>query len=66
MRDAIALPKNRFVSSIAFSDIDDHFYRDQFVDDVLTPRGSLGFFQRNNPVVGMSCSGSGRRSRRWA
>lgn len=51
MRDAIGLAKNRFVSSTAFSDIDDQFCREQFVDDVLTPRGSLDFFQRNNPVV---------------
>ena len=51
MRDAVGLPKNRFVSSVAFSDIDDQFCRDQFMDDVLAPRGSLGFFQRNNPVV---------------
>ena len=51
MRDAIHLPKNRFVVTKGFSDIDDEFYRGQFLDDVLVPKGDLGFFQRNNPVV---------------
>jgi superfamily II DNA or RNA helicase len=51
MRDAIDMAKNRFVTQMSFSDIHDAFSRDQFVDDVLTPKGDLGFFQRNNPIV---------------
>lgn len=51
VRDAIQLPATRFVTQASFSDINDAFCRDQFVDDVLTPKGDLGFFQRNNPVV---------------
>lgn len=51
MRDAVHLPKDRFVVTKGFSDIEDEFYRGQFHDDVLTPRNGLDFFQRNNPVV---------------
>jgi Helicase conserved C-terminal domain len=51
VREAIQLPATRFVTQASFSDINDAFYRDQLVDDVLTPKGDLGFFQRNNPVV---------------
>lgn len=51
MRDALDMPKTRFVAQIGISDVNDSFARDQFVDDVLTPRGGLGFFQRNNPIV---------------
>ena len=51
VRDAIQLPPTRYVTQAAFSDIDDAFCRDQFVDDVLTSTGDLDFFQRNNPIV---------------
>jgi hypothetical protein len=51
VREAIQLPTNRFVTQTSFSDINDAFCRDQFVDDILTPKEDLGFFQRNNPVV---------------
>src|ERR1019366_695741 len=51
MRNAIEMPKDRYVTQQSFSDIHDTFYREQFIDDVLTPKGELGFFQRNNPIV---------------
>jgi superfamily II DNA or RNA helicase len=51
MRNAIEMPKDRYVTQQSFSDIHDTFCREQFIDDVLTPKGDLGFFQRNNPIV---------------
>jgi AAA domain len=51
VREAIQLRPDRFVTQFSFSDINDAFCRDQFADDVLTPKNDLGFFQRNNPVV---------------
>ncbi|ABE37252.1 helicase-like protein [Rhodopseudomonas palustris BisB5] len=51
MRGAIEMPPTRYVTQKGFSDINDDFCREQFIDDVLTPKGDLGFFQRNNPVV---------------
>lgn len=53
VRNAIALPDDRFVTNLPFSQIpdEDDFVRPQFEDDVLSSVNGLSFFQRNNPIL---------------
>ncbi len=52
IRGAIGLGKDEFVSTLPWSSVpDDGMTHDIFGDAVLTRKGDLGFFQRNNPVV---------------
>jgi superfamily II DNA or RNA helicase len=52
IRSALGMPKSDYVSSLPWSSVpDDGMTHSLFGDAVLTRKGDLGFFQRNNPIV---------------
>ena len=53
MRQAVGLRDDQFVCDLPYSKVpdEDGFLHGYFEDEVLTEKGGLGFFQRNNPVV---------------
>ena len=53
MRQAVGLRDDQFVCDLPYSKIpdEDGFLHGYFEDEVLSDKGGLGFFQRNNPVV---------------